>query len=243
MADGVLLPREFTARETIIAPETKTEMDSLPVAKESGIANQVKFMQNVAKIVGKKCIQLVKKLSIGNRKGGFDIDNSPDEQNNFTSISYNLILTINDQSVTMTIDSGIHNSIVNISVWHRLGEPPLEPVTFTMYSSSGTRLKLKGQFMANVNYAGRVYQLPLIVSEQPDIDNLLGRRWLPALHLDWNRIFHCIGAPQFQPESDNHRQLALKMTDTSYSTDHYYVNVNVHSHSDDVGHGSHEFRH
>jgi cobyric acid synthase len=44
MADGVLLPREFTARETIIAPETKTEMDSLPVAKESGIANQVKFM-------------------------------------------------------------------------------------------------------------------------------------------------------------------------------------------------------
>ena len=82
--------------------------------------------------------------------------------------------------------------------------------------------------MANVNYAGRVYQLPLIVSEQPDIDNLLGRRWLPALHLDWNRIFHCIGgAPQFQPESDNHRQLALKMTDTSYSTDHYYVNVNV----------------
>jgi hypothetical protein len=35
--------------------------------------------------------------------------------------------------------------------------------------------------MVDVNYAGRVYQLPLIVSERPDIDNLLGRRWFPAV--------------------------------------------------------------
>jgi len=209
-------------RETIVGSKSKPETDSLPVAKQPRIT-EVQFMKNAAKFLRRKCLKLIKNLSIG-KKGGFDL-NSFEEQKNFESSStdYNLPLTINDRSVTMTIDSGIHNSIVSNVVWRRLGEPRLELVTFTMQASSGAQLKLKGQFMADVNYAGRVYQLPLIVSERPDIGNLLGRRWFPALHLDWNMIFR--GAPQFLPESDN--RLASEMASQSFSSDHCYVNVNV----------------
>lgn len=101
-AGGVLLPenldhKEFKAGETIIAPESKSEMASLPVTKQSKIAHKIKLMKNVAKVFRKKCIQLVKNLSIA-RKGSFDLN---DDQENFTSISYNLSLTINDQSVTI----------------------------------------------------------------------------------------------------------------------------------------------
>lgn len=201
-------------------------MASLPVTKQP-TDPKFQFMKNVAKSLQRKCLKFIKNLSIG-RKGSFDL-NTSDEQMNFTNspINCNLRLTINQQSVKMIIDSGTHNSIVSRSVWRRLGEPRLEPVTFTLRTSSGAQLKLKGQFMADVNYAGRVYQLPLIVSERPDIDNLLGRRWFPALHLDWNRIFR--GAPhRFQPTAESDKRLDSEiMAGQSYCSDHCYVNVNV----------------
>lgn len=211
----------------LLRPKSQPEMASFPVAKQPKTDPKFQFMKNVAKLLQRKCWKLIKNLSTS-RKGSFDL-NSCDEQMNFTNspISCNLPLTINNQSVKMIIDSGTHNSIVSRSVWRRLGEPRLEPVTFTLRTSSGAQLKLKGQFMADVNYAGRVYQLPLIVSERPDIDNLLGRRWFPALHLDWNRIFR--GAPhRFQPTAESDKRLDSKiMAGQSYCSDHCYVNVNV----------------
>jgi hypothetical protein len=86
----------------------------------------------------------------------------------------------------------------------------------------------KGYFVANVHYAGRVYQLPLMVWKQNHRPNLLGRSWFPALHLNWNEIFRSNtdgGANPFQPESAKQRQLAREMANKVSECFHVKVSM------------------
>jgi len=124
---------------------------------------------------------------------------------------------IRNVMVRMRISSEICHSYVNENVWNRFGRPKLQP-TDDYYS--------KGYFVANIHFAGRVYQLPLMVWKQNYRPNILGRSWFPAFHLNWNGIFHCNeGASQFQPESAKQRQLALEMADNFPEC--FRVKVNV----------------
>ncbi len=139
---------------------------------------------------------------------------------------FNLEIEINDQPVTMTIDSGCHISIIGKLIWQQLGQPKLEPVTEAWCGATGSHIEFAGKFTANVNYAGKSLQLPLHVMEQSNTANLLGRVWFPSLHLDWNRIFNSSDVSQCQPDSIEQRQLALK-TIQSCNTAQFYVDLNV----------------
>lgn len=115
---------------------------------------------------------------------------------------------IRNQRVTMKISSVTRHSYVNEEMWNRFGQPNLQP--------TGINDDSKGYFVANVHYAGRVYQLPLMVWKQNHRHNFVGRSWFPALHLNWNKIFRSNtddDANPFQPESAKQRQLALEMAD------------------------------
>lgn len=139
---------------------------------------------------------------------------------------FNLEIKINDQPVTMTIDSGSHISIIGKLIWQQLGQPKLEPITEPWLGVTGSHIPFVGKFMANVNYAGKSLQLPLHVMEHSYATNLLGRVWFPSLHLDWNRIFNSSDVSQCQPDSIEQRQLALK-TIQSRTTGSFCVNLNV----------------
>lgn len=141
---------------------------------------------------------------------------------------FHLEMKINNLPVTMTIDSGCHISMIGQLVWQQLGKPILEPVSKSdsWASATGTKIVILGKFNGKVDYAGKIFQLPVFVNEQPDITNLLGRAWFPALHLDWNLIFNCNGLSQYQQESDKQRQLVLKMA-SGLPTHHYFIDVKI----------------
>lgn len=152
-------------------------------------------------------------------------------ESNMPAIIYNSLSTyllpivINDKPVTMKIDSGCHDSIINALIWQELGRPQLEPATTKRYSATGVEVVLMGHFTARVRYAGRLFLLPLTVSNRTDTRNLMGRRWFPILNLDWNRIFHCIPTAHFmKKQTENERQLALE---TTKRTCPFYVHVKV----------------
>jgi len=139
---------------------------------------------------------------------------------------FELNIHINDQPVTMTIDSGCHISIIGKLIWQQLGQPKLEPVTEHWWAATGSPIEFAGKFMANVKYAGKSLHLPLHVMEQSKTINLLGRVWFPSLHLDWNRVFNSFDYSHYQPDSIEQRQLALRMI-RSHPTGHFYVDVIV----------------
>ncbi|KAK4008975.1 hypothetical protein OUZ56_014093 [Daphnia magna] len=150
--------------------------------------------------------------------------NKPDIIYNSLS-TYLLPIVINNKPVTMKIDSGCHDSIINALIWQELGRPQLETATTKRYSATGVEVVLMGHFTARVRYAGRLFLLPLTVSNRTDTRNLMGRRWFPILHLDWNRIFHCIPTAHFmKKQTENERQLALE---TTKRTCPFYVHVKV----------------
>lgn len=140
---------------------------------------------------------------------------------------YVLEMNLNNHKVAMKIDSGCHESIVNKTVWQQLGKPQLEPILNRRLSATGAQVHLKGQFIATVKYGGRCYQLLLQVSDRPDTRNLLGRRWFPYLHLDWNSIFHCnlpAGICRFQLPSAKQDKLISAMTSRS---NHFIIQLKM----------------
>jgi predicted aspartyl protease len=139
---------------------------------------------------------------------------------------FELKIKINGQPVTMTIDSGCHISIIGKLIWQQLGQAKLEPVMDTWFGATGSQIEFKGKFMANVNCAGKILQLPLHVTKQAKTTNLVGRSWFPSLNLDWNKVFNCYDATRCKPESKRQRQLASKMI-KSRITGHYYVDICV----------------
>jgi predicted aspartyl protease len=137
-----------------------------------------------------------------------------------------LPVVINDKLVTMKIDSGCHDSIISSRVWQELGRPQLDPVPDKRYSATGTEVVLKGQFIARVQYAGTIFELPVQVSDSMDTRSLMGRRWFPTLNLDWNGVFHCtsnVHPLQEQTEEKSNQELQMKL----YRSQHFYIQVKV----------------
>ena len=146
---------------------------------------------------------------------------------------YNLDVIINGRSITMTIDSGADYSVIKKSEWIKLGKPPLKPVPECyengFYGQSGAKLHLKGQFTATIELYGRIFQLPVLVCGQSDNWNLLGRRWFPSLHLDWNSIFHCEindGGHRFQKHSKKQDKTAMYINN-GYDMEEFVIDLKL----------------
>ena len=98
---------------------------------------------------------------------------------------------INGYAQRMKVDFGCHNTIINGSVWRDMGEPDLIAVKTTRKSALGKDIPLKGKLFAQVEIAGKVYALPILVSDDDLTRSLMGRRWLPELNcIDWNKFFN-----------------------------------------------------
>ena len=97
---------------------------------------------------------------------------------------------INGYAQRMKVDFGCHNTIINGSVWRDMGEPDSIAVKTTRKSALGKDIPLKGKLFAQVEIAGKVYVLPILVSDDDLTRSLMGRRWIPELNsIDWNKFF------------------------------------------------------
>ena len=97
---------------------------------------------------------------------------------------------INGYSQRMKVDSGCHDTIINSRVWRELDEPELINVKTTRKSALGKDIPLKGKLFAQVEIGGKVYALPILVSDDDLTRSLMGRRWIPELNsIDWNKFF------------------------------------------------------
>ena len=140
-----------------------------------------------------------------------------------TSPLYKLNLTINDKPVTMCIDSGCHNSIINKMEWKKLGKPNLSKVSTPRLAASGAKVGLMGEFTASVEYYGRFFELPLQVSSGKNTLNLIGRAWFPVLDLNWNRIFQKTDdGPIFREPTQQYKTIA-----SNHYTKHFNITINV----------------
>jgi hypothetical protein len=91
----------------------------------------------------------------------------------------------------MKVDSGCHDTIINSRVWRDMGEPDLITVQTTRKSALGKYIPLKGKLFAQVEIAGKVYVLPILVSDDDSTRSLIGRRWIPEWNcIDWNKFFY-----------------------------------------------------
>lgn len=104
---------------------------------------------------------------------------------------YFIDLEINGFSVTMKVDSGCHDSIINKWTWQDMGKPSLSIIQTVRRSATGKEVRLKGGLNVKVHLAGTDHYLSLQVAEGENTRNLIGRKWLPSLmDIDWNIFFY-----------------------------------------------------
>ena len=95
----------------------------------------------------------------------------------------------------MILDTGATASIVGLGTWVSIGKPQLNQTKRTMSDTSNSSLDLKGEFIAEVKYNGRPFQLTLLVSNKFQIKNIIGTDWFPSLDFDFNAVFDNIQFP------------------------------------------------
>jgi hypothetical protein len=89
----------------------------------------------------------------------------------------------------MELDTGSAVTILNERTWrHVLGKPRLENSNAHLSCYAGHRLKVLGEFEAEVKIHGKTEVLYATVVKTGH-SSLLGRDWLQALKLDWSEMF------------------------------------------------------
>jgi hypothetical protein len=102
---------------------------------------------------------------------------------------YFLDLKMNDHEVSLKLDSGCDQPLINTALWSEMGEPNLVSNGETRRSATGA-IPLKGGFLAQMNFSGIEFQCHVLVSDDDSTRNLIGRRALPfLLDLDWDTFF------------------------------------------------------
>ncbi|CAF4430287.1 unnamed protein product, partial [Rotaria magnacalcarata] len=85
--------------------------------------------------------------------------------------------------INFELDTGSPITIVSNHGWELIGKPKLHPVKLIFNSFTGHSICLKGEKMVNVNYNDQSTKLPLVVGNNNQ-NNILGRNWINALHLN-----------------------------------------------------------
>ena len=91
---------------------------------------------------------------------------------------YRVNVKVNGVPVTMEIDTGSAVSLINKKSLISL--PKIEPCTSTFKTYTGETIRVLGKFMARVEHAGAIRQLPVHVVDHAAV-NLLGRDWIKHL--------------------------------------------------------------
>ncbi len=106
--------------------------------------------------------------------------------------SYYLRVKVNNciPTIKLEIAFGMDLAIINKKTYEKLGVKFLHQDENTnLYGRSGAKVALLGYFFATVNLHGRLFFLPLYVTNENDTPNLVGREWLNILGLNLNPIF------------------------------------------------------
>ena len=97
---------------------------------------------------------------------------------------------LDGRPVKMEVDTGAAVSVCSSAGFRRLwpdSGPELEPCSVQLKTYSEEALKVLGQVLVNVHYAGQAARLPLVVVDGAG-PCLLGRNWLEHIRLDWPSI-------------------------------------------------------
>ena len=97
---------------------------------------------------------------------------------------------IEQQEVTMEIDTGASLSLINEDTWRRLGKDRsvLQESQVHLQTYTGEEIPIFGSCSVTVQYKDQSQTLSVIVVPGRG-PNFLGRDWLAQLKLDWETIF------------------------------------------------------
>jgi hypothetical protein len=113
----------------------------------------------------------------------------------YRSIPIILDVILQGIQVEMILDTGATASIIGLGTWVSIGKPQLNQTKRTMSDTSNSSLDLKGEFIAQVKYNGRPFQLILLVSNKFQIKNIIGTNWFTSMDFDFNAVFDNIQFP------------------------------------------------
>ncbi|CAF1540135.1 unnamed protein product [Rotaria magnacalcarata] len=94
-----------------------------------------------------------------------------------------VVTYIDGLEVKFELDTGSPITIINENIWNKMGKPNLQSVKSVHNSFSGHSIPLKGEKMVMVNYRGLRTRLRILVGDK-NRNNILGRNWINALHLN-----------------------------------------------------------
>ena len=100
-------------------------------------------------------------------------------------------MLVNGADLEMEVDAGASSSIISAATyrksWPRDQGPPLHPVQKRLCTYTRELLKVKGAFIATVQYENQTAELELVVVGGAG-PSLLGRDWLQLVRPDWEGL-------------------------------------------------------
>ncbi|KFD48319.1 hypothetical protein M513_10811, partial [Trichuris suis] len=96
-----------------------------------------------------------------------------------TPTPFRVDVTIDGRPVVMELDTGASVTLVNSTLWKRIGYPELSPPTVQLRSFTGHVISLKGEATVSVGCRGQLKQLRIRMANQPVV-NIMGRDWIEA---------------------------------------------------------------
>jgi len=98
-------------------------------------------------------------------------------------------LSINGFDLSLAIDTGAIDTIVDTITWHKIGSPELFEEKTRLKCYSGSMLDVQGECLVQVKYNSTIHTLPVIVVNGPR-QGLLGIKWIVELKLDLNELIY-----------------------------------------------------
>lgn len=91
--------------------------------------------------------------------------------------------------VQITIDTGATNTIIDLSMWKKIGCPALEKTTIQPITDfNGKQIEIRGEAMIRVYYQGKIAILPALVANASLLP-VIGTNWSTVIKFNFNAIF------------------------------------------------------
>ena len=129
--------------------------------------------------------------------------------NNASSPPITVTLQVNEQPISMEVDTGAEVSVMSEQVFFQVfPHATLQPSSLQLKTYTDDSIPIMGETMVQVHYGHQSAQLPLIVVAGIR-QSLMGRNWLQHIKLDWKRIAQVSNFKPSNPEAliRHHHQL------------------------------------
>ena len=102
-----------------------------------------------------------------------------------------MIVSVNDRSIKMELDTGSPWSIVSSKTYSQFGKASdIRTSNVNLKTYTGAKVKILGETEVKVKYAStEPVALPLLVEEEGT--SLMGRQWIERIPVPLDKILHC----------------------------------------------------